>query len=168
MRCFALAKINLSTLKITRTKPKDESDSEWVSNRCVTNFCKDCQESDPQDSCISREVPKRICYYYFLMFIYFWERERAWVREGQRIQSRLCADSSKPNAGARVHEPWAHNPSRSQRLNRLSHPGAPKRICYDAGWKDTLPGQRWWRSSWVSKLHPAAADQCLLLENEYK
>ena len=59
---FCSCKINLSTLKITRTKPKDESDSEWVSKTCVSNFCKDCHsqilrtlalaESDPGDSII--------------------------------------------------------------------------------------------------------------------
>lgn len=39
---FGSCKINLSTLKITRTKPKDESDSEWVSKTCVSTSGEDC------------------------------------------------------------------------------------------------------------------------------
>lgn len=49
--------MNLSALKITRTKPKDESDSEWVAKTCVSNVYKD------HHSQILRTLgPKRICY----------------------------------------------------------------------------------------------------------
>ena len=56
---------------------------------------------------------------FFLMFIYFWERG------GYRIQSRLQALSCQHRAqrGARSHELWDHDLSRSQTLNRLSPPG---------------------------------------------
>lgn len=82
---FCSCKINLSTLKITRTKPKDESDSEWVSKTCVSNFYKD--------------------------------------RHGQILKTL-----------------------------------GPKRICYEAAWKDTRPGVKMVKilSSWVSKLHPVS------------
>ena len=68
------------------------------------------------------------------MFIYFWnrERDRAWTGEGQRERetqnrSRLQALRCQHRAqhGARTHGTWNHDLSRSQTLNRLSHPGAP-------------------------------------------
>ena len=68
----------------------------------------------------------------FLMFIYFWERQRQNTnglgaeRGRHRIRSRLQAPSRQHRARrrARTHEPWAHDLSRSQMFNRLSHPGA--------------------------------------------
>ena len=74
------------------------------------------------------------------MFIYFWERERQRQsvsrgraeRGGHRIRSRLqvlnCQDGAQ--CGARTHEPWNHNLSRSRTLNRLSHPGTPHNTKY--------------------------------------
>ena len=69
----------------------------------------------------------------FLVFIYFWERERAWMGKGQRergrhrVRSRPQAPSCQPRAqrGAWTHKPRDHDVSRSQTLKRLSHPGAP-------------------------------------------
>ena len=68
------------------------------------------------------------------MFIYLWETEtehkQGRVRERgiHRIWSRLQAPSCQHRAqrGARPHEPWDHDLSRSWTLNRLSHPGAPE------------------------------------------
>ena len=71
----------------------------------------------------------------FLMFIYFWERdrERVWAGEGQRkrgkhrIQNRTQALSCKHRAqcGGQTHEPWDCKLSWSWMLNRLRHPGTP-------------------------------------------
>ena len=78
---------------------------------------------------------KYLLFIIFFTFIYFWERERNRVqagvgqrkRGGHRIGSRLRAPSCQPRArhGARTHEPWDHDLSRSRTLNRLSPPGAP-------------------------------------------
>ena len=55
------------------------------------------------------------------------EYEQGWGRERgrHRIWSRLQALSCQHRArhGARTHEPWDHDPSRSQTFNQLSHPG---------------------------------------------
>ena len=69
----------------------------------------------------------------FLMFIYFWERQRQSMsgggaeREGDRIWNRLRALSCQHRArhGARTHKLWDHDPSQSQTPNQRSHPGAP-------------------------------------------
>ena len=61
------------------------------------------------------------------------ERDRVCSGEGQRergrhrIQSRFQALSCQHRAqcGARTHGPWDHDLSWSQKVNRLSHPGAP-------------------------------------------
>ena len=67
--------------------------------------------------------------YIFLKFIYFWEREHEQGRDRergrQRIWSRLCAVSTKPDMGAQTPEPWNDDLSRNQMLNWLSHSGAP-------------------------------------------
>ena len=72
---------------------------------------------------------------FFKMFVYFWERQKQSVNRGgaerargrYRIRSRLRALSCQHRAqrGARTHKPEDHDPSRSQKLNQLSHPGAP-------------------------------------------
>ena len=75
------------------------------------------------------------------MFIHFWERDRErerereteceWGRDSKRgrhrIWSRFQALSCqhRPQQGARTHELWDHDLTWSQRLNWLSHPGAP-------------------------------------------
>ena len=68
---------------------------------------------------------------FFNVYFYFWDRERAWTREGQRereTQNPKQAPSSgcqhRAQRGARTHGVWDHDLSRSQMLNRLSHPGA--------------------------------------------
>ena len=68
------------------------------------------------------------------MFVYFWERERQTEckhdrgreRGRHRIRSRLQVLSCQHKAQrkALTHEPWDHDLSPSQMLNRLSHPGA--------------------------------------------
>ena len=73
---------------------------------------------------------------FFLMFIYFWDRERQSVSGGgaererhtHRIRSRLQARSCQHRAwrGAQTHGPRDHDLSWSWTLNQLSHPGAPK------------------------------------------
>ena len=90
------------------------------------------------------KVFKFFCFLgFFLMFIYFWERERQtqtkreWGRGRERgrhrIRSRLQALSCQHRArcGAQTHELthheimiWGHM-SRSQTLNSLNHTGAP-------------------------------------------
>ena len=70
---------------------------------------------------------------FFLMFIYFWDRERQSAsgrgaeRGRHRIPSRLQAPSCQHRAWCRAwtHEPWDHDLSWSQTLNRLSHLGTP-------------------------------------------
>ena len=71
-----------------------------------------------------------------------WERERERERETEcewergrergrhRIWSRLQALSCQHRAwcGARTPKLWDHDLSQGQMLNRLSHPGAPKRL----------------------------------------
>ena len=80
-----------------------------------------------------------VFFIYFCTLIYFWETEtecewgRGRERGRHRTQSRLQALSCQHRAwhGARTHEPWDHDLSRSWTLNRLSHPGTPRNwICY--------------------------------------
>ena len=67
------------------------------------------------------------------LFIFETERDWAWAGEGQRgrhrIWSRLHALSCQHRAwrGAWTHRLWDHDLSRSWMLNRLSHPGAPRK-----------------------------------------
>ena len=71
--------------------------------------------------------------FFFVMYIYFWDRERQSMNGGgsergrHRIWNRLQALSCQHRAwcGARTHGPQDHDLSRSRPLNRLSHPGAP-------------------------------------------
>ena len=67
------------------------------------------------------------------MFIYFWERERereSWG--GTERETETEGPKQAPHwqrkawRGARTHEPWDHDLSRSQSLSWLSDPGAPK------------------------------------------
>ena len=68
---------------------------------------------------------------FFKVYLFF-ERERdsMWGRAERgrhgiwsRLQGLSC--QRRDWLGAQTHEPWDHHLSRSQRLNRLSHPGAP-------------------------------------------
>ena len=76
---------------------------------------------------------------FFLKFIYF-ETGRAQVeeeqREKERIPSRLCTVSSEPNAGLDPmdHENMAWAEIKSQMLNWLSHPSAPKNTSFKHKW----------------------------------
>ena len=68
--------------------------------------------------------------FFFLMFIYFWEKACARAGRGkekgeQRIRSGLYVDSSEPNEGLKTYKLWDHDLSWSWTLNRLTHPGAP-------------------------------------------
>ena len=76
----------------------------------------------------------------FLMFIYFWQRERQNMSRGgaerggrHRIWSGLQALSCQHRAWhrAQTHRVWDHDLSWSRTLNRLSHPGAPKMKCFN-------------------------------------
>ena len=70
---------------------------------------------------------------FFLMFTYFWDRERQGMNGGgsergrHRIWNRLRALSCQHRArrGARTRKPWDHDPSWSRTLYPLSHPGVP-------------------------------------------
>ena len=86
--------------------------------------------------CFSLFVSKSVffsLYFFFLMFIDFWEREtecrlgRDRERGRHRVRSRLHAPSCQHRArrGARTAAPGDHDLSQSRTLNRLSHPGAP-------------------------------------------
>ena len=69
---------------------------------------------------------------FHVLFIFGRETEceegRGRDRGRHRIRSRLLAPSHQHRArrGAQIHKPWGHDLSRSQTLNRLSHPGAPR------------------------------------------
>ena len=88
----------------------------------------------------------------FLMFTYFWDRERQSMSRGgaerergrHRNWSRLQAPSCQHRAWCRAstHRPWDHDPNRSQTLNRLSHPGAPVFTLLVSTWDDQMPA--WW------------------------
>ena len=73
-----------------------------------------------------------------------WETEHEWGRGRERGRhgtwSRLQALSCQPRSwrGARTHEQWDHDLSRSWRLKRLSHPGAPYIRCLNALCGDTI------------------------------
>ena len=70
--------------------------------------------------------------FFFNVYFHFWERDRAWVGEGQRERetqnlkqapgSELSAQSPTQGSNSRT---WDHDLSRSLTLNWLSHPGAP-------------------------------------------
>ena len=91
-----------------------------------------------------------------LMFIYFLREREAEHEQGRgrergrhRIWSRLQAPSCQHRARcwARTHQPWDHDLSQSQTLNRPSHPGALIFILYQ--WKNqgidhASPGQAMW------------------------
>ena len=63
-----------------------------------------------------------------------WARgERGRHRSRSRLQAPTCQHRAR--CGARTHEPWDHDLSRSRTLNWMSHPGAPSEflttcICY--------------------------------------
>ena len=69
----------------------------------------------------------------FLSFLFERERERGTSasgggaeRGGQRIPSRLCADSSEPDVGLELRNREIVTQAKvRQTLNQLSHPGAP-------------------------------------------
>ena len=117
--------------------------SEWVGQRwdmggwehfrhvwCGLGEC----SASPNIRIIWDVLSLKICNVYYL---FLRERETARVGEGQRergrhrIWSRLQALSCQHRArhGARTHELWDHDLSRSWTLNRLSHPGAPQLEC---------------------------------------
>ena len=72
--------------------------------------------------------------YFFWKFLFLFLKERESMSGGRaergrhRIRSRLQAPSCqhKAQCWAQIHEPWDHDLSQSQMVNRLSHPGAPR------------------------------------------
>ena len=73
--------------------------------------------------------PKFVFFNFFHVY-WFWERgewERGSKRGRERTPSRLCTDSTEPDAGLDLRNleimTWAE--IKSQMLNQLSHPGAP-------------------------------------------
>ena len=110
----------------------------------------------------------------FLMFIYFWDREREWgtrrERGRHRIWSRFQALNCQHRAqrGARTHELWDHDLSWSQSPKQLSHPCAPNSIFFKCNklltnmlmvtkekpfytylFPNKIPNQKSWR--WIRK-----------------
>ena len=63
--------------------------------------------------------------FFFLMFIYFGERES--IGEGQRKRGTedLKPEIAESQWGAGNHEPWSYDLRQSQMLNQLGHPGTP-------------------------------------------
>ena len=92
--------------------------------------------------------------FFFLIFIYFWETERAQVGEEQERErdteseagSRLWAVSTELGRGTRTHEPWDNDLSWSRTLNRLSHPDAPL--------VGIFTRCRWHVTSWSCSINP--------------
>ena len=73
---------------------------------------------------------------FFLMFIYFWERDKesTWKSEGGterggRGSEVLCCQQRAWHR-AQTHKPWGHDLSRSLTLNRLSHPDTPLNVYF--------------------------------------
>ena len=121
----------------------------WAQVRCLTDWA---TQAPHKFNIFSRHKPFKIFYFFLSQFqdlnlsknlsvslnfsfnVYFWERDRVWVGEGQRergrhkIQSRLQAPSCQHRVRCRAQTPkmWDHDLNRSQMLNRLSYPGAPK------------------------------------------
>ena len=66
--------------------------------------------------------------------VYFFLRERQHVNRGRGRQTgrqdlkRAPCWQQRVWCGARTHKPWDHDLSWSQKLNQLSHPGAPLRF----------------------------------------
>ena len=97
---------------------------------------------------LKREIPSTgsffLSYYCFCFVYLFFERERKRKRKSMlvsklgrgrergrhRILNRLQALSCqhKAQCGAQTHESWGHNLSRNQKLNLLSHLGAPNMV----------------------------------------
>ena len=80
--------------------------------------------------------------FFFLMFVF--ERERAWVREGQR--ERETEDPKQTPHwqqrawyGARTYEPWDHDQSRSQTIN-WANKATPENFIFKprASWKRNI------------------------------
>ena len=90
----------------------------WVEVRCLTDWA------------IQVSLYRTISFFFFNVYSFL--RGRAWAGEGQRERetqnpkqapgSELSAQSLMRGSNSRT---WDHDLSRSQTLNRPSHPGAP-------------------------------------------
>ena len=74
------------------------------------------------------------CFKHFFkkVFIYFErEREREGERQRERLPSGICTVTEEPDSGLRVtnREIMTRAATKSQTLNRLSHPDAPVVLC---------------------------------------
>ena len=72
-------------------------------------------------------------YLFFNVFIYFWERDRAWAGERQTQNPKQAPSSElscerRAQSWAWTHELWDHDLSWRPPLNQLGHPGAPKSV----------------------------------------
>ena len=102
---------------------------------CSVSFClsKIKKTSCMKPVCIIC-IEDKATLFFFLMFLFIFETEREHEqgrgreRGRHRIQSRLQALSCQHRVwcGARTHESWDYDLSRSQMLNQLSHPGTPQ------------------------------------------
>ena len=95
-----------------------------------------------EDQCLGsilinrRKILQKPFYYFLFLKVYLFERERVcmhtWVGEGQRGRERIInrpCTQHRARRGAQSHEPREHSAeTKSQTLNRLNHPGAPKGI----------------------------------------
>ena len=70
----------------------------------------------------------------FLIFIYFWERDRAQVEEGHREREtqnpkKYPGSEHRAQHGAQTHELWRSWPEPESNA-QLSHPGAPSQVFF--------------------------------------
>ena len=63
-------------------------------------------------------------YLLYILFIFYFFNVYLFLREPAEAGSRLCAQRR-----AQTHEPRDHDLSQSQKLNQLSHQGAPYLLC---------------------------------------
>ena len=91
----------------------------WAEVGCLTNWA-------------TQEPLKYIFYSFTYLFLKDRETEHEWGMDRERGRHRIWSRPQAPSCqhrarhGARTHEPWDHDLSRSWTLNRLSHPGVPQ------------------------------------------
>ena len=108
---------------------------------------------------------------FFNVFIYFWDRERQSMsrggaeREGDtESEAGFQAPSCQHRAwrGARTHEPWDHDLSRSRTISQLSPPGTPKNFFKKSTVMKTV--WRWYedgrRAMEQARCSPTASSAC--------
>ena len=117
------------------------SELDWVFLTNEIGFSSPCFSKSSD----TLKVRKGYFKFFFNVFIYFWDRERAWAEEGQRERETLNLKQA-PGFKLSAQSPkWGSNSqtvrsylSWSQTLNQLRHPGAPRKGYF----KVLLPNQK--------------------------